>query len=412
MNEKDRRSTMETRTTASLGKGHAIFTVALSTLIMISSAFSLFKFTPIMTYFLEAYHLDMVAMSNVMSVFNWVLIIIGLPVGIFLSKYPAKYSGAFGALCIVCGNVVSMLSGTMAALIVGRVIEAIGYCTLQVLTNCLVTNLFKDSRLRGTMVGIVGVGLMLGQTVYFNVAPRIAVSSGLQGVYLMIIIVVAILGVLWLIGIRKESRVEALNSSQKMDKAQRRQLRMAAFKSKDLILIAIAYAVLRMGIATAGQYVVAYLETERGVDNISAASLASVATTLGIVMMVFTGVICDLLKTRRKVQIISSFSIILVWILLMKLPVDLLVICFIIYGTVPRTYTTVTYSSYPDIFDDASVIPIAHSTVQFVGNVIGAVATMIFGAVITYAGYSAMWTVCMVLGAIGGVCWIMAKKVK
>ena len=129
-------------------------------------------------------------------------------------------------------------------------------------------------------------------------------------------------------------------------------------------------------------------------------------------MMVFTGVICDLLKTRRKVQIISSFSIILVWILLMKLPVDLLVICFIIYGTVPRTYTTVTYSSYPDIFDDASVIPIAHSTVQFVGNVIGAVATMIFGAVITYAGYSAMWTVCMVLGAIGGVCWIMAKKVK
>lgn len=403
---------MEPKTAASVDKGRAIFTVVLSTLIMISSAFSLFKFTPIMTYFLESYQLNMVSMSNVMSVFNWVLIIIGLPVGIFLSKYPAKYSGAFGALCIVCGNLIAMLSSTMAALIVGRVVEAIGYCTLQVLTNCLVTTLFKDSRLRGTMVGIVGVGLMLGQTVYFNVAPRIAVNSGLNGVYLMIIVVVAVLGVLWLVGIRKESRVETLNASQKMDKAQRRQLRMAAFKSRDLILIAVAYAVLRMGIATAGQYIVTYLEVERGVDNIAAAGLASVATTLGIAMMVFTGVICDLLKTRRKVQIISSFSIIVVWILLMKLPVESLIICFIIYGTVPRTYTTVTYSSYPDIFEDSSVVPIAHSTVQFVGNVIGAVATMVFGAIITYAGYSAMWTTCMVLGAIGGVCWIMVKKVK
>lgn len=402
----------ETQVVDPKAKSRAIVTLVLSTLVMIASSFSLFKFMPIMTYFLEYYHIEMAAMSSVMSVFTWMLIVVAIPVGLFLSRYPAKYTGAIAAGCIIVGNVVSLAASSLVALIIGRMIEAIGYCTLQVLTNCLVTSTFKDSKFRGTMVGIVGVGLMVGQTIYLNVAPRIALSSGLSGVYWMIIIVVAVLALLWLIFIQKDATVEALNAVQKMEKSERRRLRLSAFKSRDLWLIAIAYAVLRMGIATAGQYVPVYLTTIRGMDGVAASGMTSIATTLGIIMMVLTGIICDALKTRRKVQIISSFTIIIAWFLLMKLPLDSLVICFIIYGTLPRTYTTTTFSSYPDIFDDPTVIPIAHSTVQFVGNVVGAVATIVFGFIIQFAGYDVMWYVCMALGAIGGVCWMFAKKIR
>ncbi|MGI6326616.1 MAG: CynX/NimT family MFS transporter [Saccharofermentanales bacterium] len=392
-------------------QSRAIVILILSTLLMIASSFSLFKFMPIMTFFLEFYNIEMAAMSSVMSVFTWMLIITAIPVGLFLSRFPAKYTGAIAAGCIIVGNIISLIAGSLVALIIGRMVEAIGYAMLQVLTNCLVTSTFKDSKLRGTMVGIVGVGLMAGQAIYLNVAPRIATQSGLAGVYWMIIITVTVLALLWLIFIKKDSTVEAISAVQKMEKSERRRLRLSAFKSRDLWLIAVAYAVLRMGIATAGQYVPAYLTTVRGIDTIAASGMTSIATTLGIIMMVLTGVICDALKTRRKVQIISSFTIIIAWFLLMKLPLDSLIIFFIVYGTLPRTYTTTTYSSYPDIFDDPTVIPVAHSTVQFVGNVIGAIATIVFGFIIQYAGYDMLWYTCMALGAIGGICWIFAKKI-
>ena len=87
-------------------------------------------------------------------------------------------------------------------------------------------------------------------------------------------------------------------------------------------------------------------------------------------------------------------------------------IFIILYGTLPRAFTTLTYSCYPDLFEDNAQIPIAHSTVMFVGNLIGAALTAIFGFIIQYAGYNVLWYVCILLGIAAAVCWFLAKKIQ
>jgi predicted MFS family arabinose efflux permease len=96
----------------------------------------------------------------------------------------------------------------------------------------------------------------------------------------------------------------------------------------------------------------------------------------------------------------------------MYLPAGLLMIFIILYGTLPRAFTTLTYSCYGDLFEDNDQIPIARSTVMFVGNLIGAALTALFGYIIQFSGYNTLWYVCIALGIAAAVCWVFAKKIK
>ena len=387
----------------------AIVILILSTAIMMAAGFANFKFPPLITDFLAYYGIEMGALSIVMSVFQWVCMIAMLPIGLLLSRYPAKLTGVVGAVCIILGNVIAIFAVNIGLLVVSRVIEGLGYCVLQVLTQSLVTTAFQNSKAKGTATGLLNTGMLFGQMIHYNVAPRIMLTAGLEGVYLYIIAVIAVLAVLWAILIRgsMEARPGAV-----VDKAEKRRKTLAVYRTRDLWLVALAFAIVRLAVANVGTYIPAYLSEVRGMSMVNASALTSVSTALGIAALILYGTVSDAMKTKRKLMIFSCFAVIAVYLCLMHLPMHLLIIPIILYGTLPRAFTTLTFSCYPEIFEDRSLIPVAHSIVHFVANIFTAVGMIVYGYIIQYAGYDAVWYLVIVLGVIAGILWIFVRKVK
>ena len=394
-----------------ISNGRAIMILVICMAIMIASGFAQFKFPPILTTMLEYYQIDMGAFSIVMSVFQWVCIIAMVPVGLILSRISPKLGGVIGAVAIVVGNLAGMFASTIALLVIGRIIEGLGYCILQVLTQSLVTNAFKDNPLKGSATGILNTGMLIGQMIHYNVSANILkFGGGLRGVYMYIIVVVAVLAVLWAILI--SGKTQAVSTGPQLSKAEKRKHTLAVYASRDMWLVAIACALIRVAVAGVGTYIPAYLETARGMTNAAASGITSIATALGIISLIAYGTVSDILKTKRKLMIFSCFSVIAVYLCLMKLPVNIIIIAIILYGTLPRAFTTLTFSCYPEIFDDPSVIPVAHSLVHFCMNLVSAIGTIVFGYVIELMGYDALWILVMILGVLGGILWIFVRKVK
>ena len=404
---------METNNTAAKQQrtpASAIVILVICCAIMVASGFSQFKFPPVLTSMLEYYQIEMGAFSIVMSVFQWVCIIAMIPVGLFLSRVSPKLGGIIGAVAIIVGNVAGMFATTVALLVVGRIIEGLGYCILQVLTQSIVTSTFKDSPLKGSATGILNTGMLFGQMIHYNVAPYALKVGGLRSVYMYIIIVVAVLAVLWAILI--SGKAQAVSGAAKLSKAEKRARTLAVYRSRDMWLVAIACALIRAAVANVGTYIPAYLEVARGMSNAAASSITSIATALGIVSLIMYGVVSDALKTKRKLMIFSCFSVIVVYMCLMNLPVNLIIVAIVLYGLLPRAFTTLTFSCYPEIFEDQSVIPVAHSLVHFCMNLVSAIGTIAFGYVIQYLGYNALWYLVIILGVAAGILWIFVRKVK
>ena len=395
----------------------AIVILVISTLIMIAAGFANFKFTPIVGNFLQEYGLDMGGMGIIMSVFQWVCIIAMLPAGFMISKIVPRWSGVLGCVCIILGNLVALLASSIAALIVGRIIEALGFCLLQVLTQSVVCAVFKGQKFLGTATGILNTGMMFGQMIHLNVAPRVAQVYGLNGVYTYIIVAIAVLAVVWLIVINADimKMVDESNKTrqaQTLSKAETKSKKWSVYKTPQIWLIAVGFSLVGGAVGRAGQYIPEYLSANRGLDSVEAAGLVSISTALGIVIFVVYGALADLLKTRRKLMIFSCLSVVAVFLTLMYLPMGLIMIFIVLYGTLPRAFTPLTYSCYPDLFEDGQLVPIAHSVVHFTGNVVGATLTVVFGFIIEHLGYDALWYFCIILGVAAAVCWYFAKKVK
>lgn len=174
----------------------AIVILVISTLIMIAAGFANFKFPPILLNVMQHYGIEMGAMSVVMSVFQWVSIFAMLPAGLVISKLSPRFSGVIGAGFIILGNVVALFASTVLLLVIGRIIEALGFCLIQVLTQSVICSVFRSSKFLGTATGIMNTGMMFGQIIHFNIAPRVVLNSGLNGVYTYIIVCIAVLAVL------------------------------------------------------------------------------------------------------------------------------------------------------------------------------------------------------------------------
>ncbi|MBR2841889.1 MAG: MFS transporter, partial [Lachnospiraceae bacterium] len=158
-------------------------------------------------------------------------------------------------------------------------------------------------------------------------------------------------------------------------------------------------------------YVVRFLML-KGMDRPVAASTYSWMTILGTASMLVIGFLADKLGTKRKIAIVGFLVCSLAMFLLAKLPVNLIFIYVILFGTFPRGTVGLTNAAASDLAEVPSDVPIVTSlknTILQIGNVLGGIA---LGYLIQFKGYE--FTSCMLgIGCIiGAVCWFFAKKVK
>lgn len=369
--------------------------------------FSMFKLLPMQAAIQDYFNIEVSDYGYLNTAQNWFVILFTVPVGFLIRKIPCKWSMALSFVLLLGGSIIQVFTSNYILFVIGRMLEGGGYGFMAIIAYSLTANLVKQKRIGFWMSLLLTVG-MLGQVIHTNVASWIMIVKGysFQYVFTIIIILQVVCLVVWLISVPSKLKVSGIASSQKPTREQT----LNVYKNSSNWLVAIALIFFNIAIVSFSAYVIQYLII-RGMHPEQAAVTYGYTSLIGIVSMLVFGWLSDKFKTKRKLAILSFFSGILALLLLIYVPIGSIIIYVIVFGTLPRSVAGMSSASATDIAEVPSDIPIVNSfrnTVSQLGAVIGGI---ILGYVIQYFGYEvAIYMLCVEM-AIGGVCWIFAKRI-
>lgn len=374
-------------------------------------SFCMFKFPPIMKYVMTSYNVNTGLIGLLMSSTNIIGFVFAIAIGYINRNYKPKWTGMIGFLVMALANVIAMNTTSFIVLIVSRVIEGAGMGILSNLTIALVVTYFKGAR--ATATAIVNAGMTAGQAVHYNLAARMAASSGtLDGMYTYIIVTFVVLAVVMLVFLWREPTIAACAPQTAQNMSANKEKKAAVMKNRSLWLVAAAMFIFNIVMISFSNYVPTFLEEAKGFDSVTASSLTSLSSTIRTFVMIGLGILADRIASKRKPAIASFVGITIMYLLLSVLPGNLIMIYIVLNAVVPASVTVSSYSCYPDIFGDASYTPIAHGVVQTTARLAMLIGSTVVGFLIQYLGYTGTIYVIAPLSFIAAICWFFAKDTK
>ena len=390
---------------------HPIAMLIVMTIATAAISFCMFKFPPIMKYVMMSYDVNTGLIGLLMSSTNIIGFIFAVAIGYINRSYKPKWTGLIGFLIMAAANIIAANTSSFVVLIVSRVIEGAGMGILSNLTIALVVAYFKGAR--ATATAIVNAGMTAGQVIHYNLSVRLAEKTGsLSGMYTYIIITFVVMGILMLVFLWREPSLAAFAPVQSVDQNAEKLKKAEVLKSSSLWLVAIGMFIFNIVMISFNSYVPTFLQDAKGLDSVTASSLASLSSTIRTFVMIALGILADRIASKRKPAIASFVGIAIMYLLLAWLPGNMIMVYIILSAVVPASVTVSSYSCYPDIFGDVSYTPVAHGVVQTTARLAMLIGSTLVGYLIQFLGYTGTIYVIAPLSLVAALCWFFAKKVK
>ena len=219
------------------------------------------------------------------------------------------------------------------------------HCILSNLTIALVVAYFKGAR--ATATAIVNAGMTAGQVIHYNLSVRLAEKTGsLSGMYTYIIITFVVMGILMLVFLWREPSLAAFAPVQSVDQNAEKLKKAEVLKSSSLWLVAIGMFIFNIVMISFNSYVPTFLQDAKGLDSVTASSLASLSSTIRTFVMIALGILADRIASKRKPAIASFVGIAIMYLLLAWLPGNMIMVYIILSAVVPASVTVSSYSCY------------------------------------------------------------------
>ena len=390
---------------------HPIAMLIVMTIATAAISFCMFKFPPIMKYVMMSYDVNTGLIGLLMSSTNIIGSIFAVAIGYINRSYKPKWTGLIGFLIMAAANIIAANTSSFVVLIVSRVIEGAGMGILSNLTIALVVAYFKGAR--ATATAIVNAGMTAGQVIHYNLSVRLAEKTGsLSGMYTYIIITFVVMGILMLVFLWREPSLAAFAPVQSVDQNAEKLKKAEVLKSSSLWLVAIGMFIFNIVMISFNSYVPTFLQDAKGLDSVTASSLASLSSTIRTFVMIALGILADRIASKRKPAIASFVGIAIMYLLLAWLPGNMIMVYIILSAVVPASVTVSSYSCYPDIFGDVSYTPVAHGVVHTTARLAMLIGSTLVGYLIQFLGYTGTIYVIAPLSLVAALCWFFAKKVK
>ncbi len=370
--------------------------------------FGQFKLIPMQDAIMNFFQINEGAYGYLTTANNWLLIVATVPMGFLMRKYSCRWTFPVGYFMAGIGLLIQILSHNYVLFVIGRVIEGggIGFVTLA--AHSLILNLVPDNR-KGVWASVLVVAATLPQVAISKGGTALMSATGMsfQTVFAIIGIMYIVAIAFWIIVTPTSLMAYGTASAKKATKEQTRRV----YKNPTVWLISIAFVFYILVSTTFNVYVIRFLML-KGMERGAAATAHSWTTILGIIAMMFSGILADKLGTKRKIVIVSYLACAVALVLLPLLPVNLIYIYVVIYGTFPRAIVGLTNVATGELAEVPSDVPIVQSlknTIMQVGTVLGGIG---IGYLIQFMGYD--FTSYVLAGGcfLGAICWILAKKIK
>ena len=377
-------------------------------LYMIVYGFGIFKLIPMQDAIMNFFHVNEGAYGYLSTAQNWVVMVCAVPMGFLVRRFPCRWTFPLGFLVAAIGVSVQITTHTYVLFVIGRMIEGGGTGFIMLAGYSLILNLVPPNR-RGLWSSVLVVCAVLPQIAITKGGTALMTATGMtfQTVFGILGAMYIVALILWVLIVPSTLKVHGVASSQKATREQT----LRVYKNSSVWLTSVALITFTLVSNVFSVYVVRFLML-KGMERASAASTYSVMTILGTISMLVIGFLSDKLGTKRKIAIVGFLACALAMFLLAKLPVNLIFIYVILFGTFPRGTVGLTNAAASELAEVPSDVPIVTSLKNMIlqiGNVLGGIA---IGYLIQFKGYEFTSYMLAIGCLIGAVCWFFAKKVK
>ncbi len=363
----------------------AIIAIIASTLISVNNN----KLPATMSLVIPALGIDASAASNIMSLNGYVGFVLAFVAASIIMKIGTKKSTLLVLICALVGAVISAISSSYTGLVIGRLIEGVGYACIGTVIPVLISEWFPPSK-RGVPMGIFSVWVPLGSMFIMGTSSFLFTASDpatYHNVFWFVVVLLAIITVLWAAVVRnpKESYLE-----QEADGAEKPRV-SEGFKSLSCWVAMIGFAAFSLGTACVMNFETLYMVQTMGMEQAGANSMLNIANIAIIIGGVGIGFVMNAVRSnsgRLGILVVASavlgacFTV--AYVVNGVLLTPWLIVFGLSNGIVPAIFFTMVAEIAPRP-DLASV----SSTLMSLGQCVGGICFAIVGAVISAAGWAA-----------------------
>lgn len=370
------------------GRAWVMATIAIIASILISANSN--KLPATMSLVIPALGIDTGTAGNIMSLNGYVGFVLAFVAASIIMKFGTKKSTLMVLGCAVTGAVISAFATDYIVLVVGRLIEGVGYACIGTVVPVLFSEWFPPSK-RGVPMGIFSVWVPLGSMFVMGTSGFFfteADPTSYHAVFWFVAALLAVITVVWAVAVRNpEVSYLDLESGPNAEKPKVSE----GFKSLSCWVAMVAFAAFALGTACVMNFETLYMVQTMGMDQASANGMLNVANIAVVVGGIGIGFVMNAVKSNKgRLGILVACSAVLGACFAVAYTVSdaLLVPWLIVFGLSNGVVPAIFFTMVAEIAPRPALASVS-STLMSCGQCVGGILFGIVGAVVTAAGWAA-----------------------
>ena len=339
---------------------------------------------------LPALGIDTGALSTLMSLNGYVGFVLAFVAATIIMKFGSKKSTLMVLACALVGAVISAFAQSYELLVVGRLIEGVGYACIGTVVPVLVSEWFPPSK-RGVPMGIFSVWVPLGSMFimgtsgfFFNTAD----PSSYHNVFWFVVVLMAIITVIWVVAVRNPQHSYLEDET---DPNAPKPKVSEGFKSLSCWIAMIAFAAFSLGTACVMNFETLYMVQTMGMDQAAANGMLNIANIAVVIGGVGIGFVLNAVKSnsgRLAILAVSSAVLGVCFALAYTVGGAMLTPWLIVFGLSNGIVPAIFFTMVAEIAPRPELASVS-STLMSCGQCVGGILFAAVGAVVATAGWSA-----------------------
>ena len=372
-----------------------------------------YKIPTIMTAIMELFSIDIATATWAMSIFTFIGIVFGLPIGGLLTKLgPKKMIVIFIALD-AAASLVGAFTPNMGALavpvlMITRALE--GLSLTGIIASCpVVIQLCVSPDKVGTASGIYMLGGNIGAVLGGVFTPILFFSVGFAGLWIGYALIAAVVLVIFLFVI-KFPTPEELAASAPEQAEEHTNATVRDLINKNTILFFIGFAIFQVMLLSVLSFAPTALQ-QRGMDPTLSGFVSTLPALLAIISSTMMGSLCDKFGKCKPFFLICLIGMTITTPLMLNTTGVVMWVVLIVMGLTAMGLPAVAISAYPKVLGGPQFLTMGMGilmVVQNIGMFLGSfVPSMLLGPAVD--GWVLCGIVLFVAGVIASACIAICK---
>lgn len=374
----------------------AIIAIIASVLISVNSN----KLPATSSLVIPALGIDTTSMSFLMSLNGYVGFVLAFVAASIIMKFGSRKTALMVLVCALIGAVVSAAAPTYELLVVGRLIEGVGYACIGTVIPVLISEWFPPNK-RGVPMGVFSVWVPLGSMFIMGTSGFFfdaADPATYRNVFWFVAVLLAVVVVAWMLAVR-DPEVSYLEESS--EPAAEKPKVSEGFKSLSCWIAMIAFAAFSLGTACVMNFETLYMVQTMGMDQATANGTLNIANVCVVIGGIVIGFVMNKVTSntgRLAILTVGAAVQAVGFALAYTVSGALLTPWLVMFGLANGVVPAIFFTMVAEIAPRPQLASVS-STLMSLGQCVGGILFAFVGAIVSSAG----WAACTSLLVVDGI---------